>query len=146
MPATDPVWRPTWPTLAVIAAVGGLGCGFEPTGQVQLAVGGNASIDRYEIRIFGQALTCAAFDQNPTQYRTISQCTPAEIDTSVQCHIEMAIVDTGPVRITPIPIGTRTITILGFSGQTLSEIGCADQVQVVDGQAAQVTIAMQAAP
>jgi hypothetical protein len=130
--------------LGLVAAAVVAGCGNPGLGEVQLAVNGVPNIDRYELRIFGQALNCSLFFQAPDQYRTINQCTPAEIDSSVQCHIEMALVTGGPVEISPIPAGLRTVTILGFSSGSLAAAGCANDVNVESGQTTQVTIDIQA--
>ena len=128
-------------------------CGND-LGVVHLAVTGTPGIDRYEIRVFGQALTCDVFNQAPDQYRTKAQCSSDQIDSSTQCHIEMAVVtNTGPIRMTPIPDGTRTVTILGFSlsgdggsSPSLVAAGCADGVLIRSETTTSVSIQMQALP
>jgi hypothetical protein len=123
-------------------AIASAACGRVDAGQLQLTVNGVQAVDRYEIRIFGAALACTDFMAAPGNYRTVNTCTANNVDLFTTCHVEMAIVTGGPVRMTPISDGTRAVTILGFNGQTLTEAGCADNVQVRSETTSVVTITM----
>lgn len=126
------------------AAALAAGCGGGDLGQFRVALDPPPGADRIELRVFGPALTCEAFENGPALHRTVKACAVEEQETSAQCHLVMAVVTEGPVRLLPVPAGTRTLTGLGFAAQSLVSFGCTDGVAVVERQTVRARLALRA--
>lgn len=144
--------------LAIGAALALVSCGGEePLGYVEMHISGVSALAgtaELEARIFGSAASCSRLMANPLEVRAAPAHDPADPqscdpDVTALCVFSEWTIDVGGGRgrITGIPIGLRTISVIAVDDEK-NPIGhgCAEGVEIEEKIATPVEIQLTPVP